>query len=118
MVTMTKESVYDDYKRQLVWLKKEISKLPEPSEGIAIPHNFAQIARIALFLEEDSTQIHEIEREKQEGNIMEKEKTVRLMLLLPESMKKASQEEAEKMGISMTAWVRLAIMDKLKESKK
>lgn len=49
---------------------------------------------------------------------MEKEKTVRLMLLLPESMKKDSQEEAEKMGISMTAWVRLAIMDKLKESKK
>lgn len=49
---------------------------------------------------------------------MEKEKTVRFMLLLPESLKKASQEEAEKMGISTTAWVRLAIMDKLKESKK
>lgn len=48
---------------------------------------------------------------------MEKEKTVRFMLLLPESLKKASQEEAEKMGISTTAWVRLAIMDKLKDEK-
>lgn len=47
--------------------------------------------------------------------IMEKEKAIKFTLLLPESMKKASQEEAEKMGLSTTAWIRLAIMDKLKK---
>lgn len=49
--------------------------------------------------------------------IMEKEKAIKFTLLLPESMKKASQEEAEKMGLSTTAWIRLAIMDKLKDKK-
>lgn len=48
---------------------------------------------------------------------MEKEKKVRLTLILPESLKKASQEEAEKLGLSTTAWIRLAVMDKLKEKK-
>lgn len=46
-----------------------------------------------------------------------KEKKARVVVNLPESLKKASQEEAEKMGLSTTAWVRLAIMDKLKEKK-
>lgn len=46
---------------------------------------------------------------------MEKEKVIRFTVLLPESLKKAAQEEAEKMGISVTAWIRLAIMDKLKK---
>lgn len=68
MITMSKDSLYKDYERQLRWLKKEIGKLPDPKEGTAIPHDFAQIARIALFLEEDSTQIHEIEtQEKKVG---------------------------------------------------
>lgn len=45
------------------------------------------------------------------------DKTVRLMLLLPESLKKTCQEKAKSMGISTTAWVRIAIMDKLKDEK-
>lgn len=44
-----------------------------------------------------------------------KEKKTRVVVNLPESMKKASKEEAEKMGLSTTAWIRLAIMDKLKK---
>ena len=48
---------------------------------------------------------------------MEKEKVIKFTLLMPESLKKASQEEAEKMGLSTTAWIRLAMMDKLKENK-
>ena len=46
-----------------------------------------------------------------------KEKKVKVVVNLPESMKKSVKEKAESMGLTATAWIRLVLMDKLKEEK-
>lgn len=46
------------------------------------------------------------------------EKKVNLILKVPESLKKASQERAKSMGLSTSAWIRLVLMDQLEDSTK
>lgn len=46
-----------------------------------------------------------------------KEKKARVVVNLPESMKKSVKEKAESMGLTTTAWIRLVLMDELKKEK-